>query len=85
MLSLINSDLLSQYADVAQQAFLSDNTPTLQAALPALEALHTAWSGHIMHGKYGPFWAGWVVAVEKIDDDYQKTASSHAYTFAMSM
>jgi hypothetical protein len=33
-----------QHANAAQQAFSSDNGPSLHLALPALEALHKAWT-----------------------------------------
>jgi len=47
-------DLLT-HADRAQQAFSSDQGPSLHLGLPALEALHKAWSSRIERPKYADF------------------------------
>ncbi|KAF8484310.1 hypothetical protein JB92DRAFT_3131662 [Gautieria morchelliformis] len=47
-------DLLG-HADKAQQAFSSDAGPSLHLALPALEALHRAWTTGLGKEKYWPF------------------------------
>jgi hypothetical protein len=46
---------LVQKADAAQQAFSSDNNPSLHLPLPALEALHSAWIDYSKNPKYRDF------------------------------
>lgn len=72
-----------QWADAAQQAFSSDTVLTLHNALPALEALHQAWSSRIDRYKYSEFTDGLRAGTEKIAQYYELTANSHAYTMAM--
>ena len=74
-----------QYADNAQHAFSSDQAPTLHLALPALEALHKAWSSRRAHVKYLGFIAALDAGLAKITQYYDRTADSDAYTFAMRM
>ncbi|RDB14951.1 putative AC transposase [Hypsizygus marmoreus] len=75
-------DLLA-HSDRAQQAFSSENTPTLHNAVPALEALHAAWSARRDRDKYEDFSTALTAGLEKIEEYYEKTSESHAYTFAM--
>ena len=75
--------IIIQCVDAAQQAFSYDNTPTLHTALPALEALHKAWSSQSTCSRFAPFTAALQAALAKIKTYYDKTATSHAYTFAM--
>jgi len=77
------SNHVPQWADAAQQAFSSDTVPTLHNALPALEALHQAWSSCIGHDKYSDFTDALHTGTEKIGQYYELTANSHAYTMAM--
>ena len=42
--SLVSVTHPIQFTDKAQQAFSSDNQPSLHYALPVLESLHKAWS-----------------------------------------
>ena len=72
-----------QWADIAQQAFSSDTIPTLHNALPALEALHQAWSSRIDRDKYSDFADALRAGTTKIQQYYELTANSHAYTMAM--
>ena len=74
-----------QHADNAQQAFSSDNVSTLHHAIPALEALHKAWSSRADRSKYAPFATALHVACTKIDKYYEKTTDSPAYIMAMGM
>ena len=53
-------------------------------AIPALEALHRAWSTRADHPKYEPFATALHAACTKIDDYYEKTTESPAYIMAMS-
>jgi hypothetical protein len=82
---LINSILLGQYqhADAAQQAFSSENGPTLHLALPALEALHNAWSSRAQKDKYSHFEIPLDSAVETIAEYYDKTSTSDAFVLSM--
>jgi hypothetical protein len=73
-----------QHADNAQQAFSSDNVPTLHYAIPALEALHRAWSSRASRPKFQPFASALYAACEKIDEYYEKTTESPAYIMSMS-
>lgn len=75
---------LYQHADNAQQAFSSERTSTLYLAIPALEALHRAWSSRAGHPKYQRFSHALEAACMKIDDYYEKTTDSPAYIIAMS-
>jgi len=51
--------------------------------LPAMEGLYNAWTTRAKKQKYAPFVEALNAAAAKIDEYYQKTATSHAYTFAM--
>jgi hypothetical protein len=75
---------LFQHADNAQQAFSTDQASTLHLAIPALEALHRAWTSRADHPKYKPFALALGAACSKIDDYYEKTAQSPAYIMSMS-
>ncbi|KAG6813328.1 hypothetical protein H0H92_012141 [Tricholoma furcatifolium] len=74
---------LLQLADRAQQAFSAENAPTLHNALPALEALHEAWSSRQNQTKYLEFADALGAGVAKLEQYYQKTSETHAYTLAM--
>ncbi|KAG6895056.1 hypothetical protein C0992_003343 [Termitomyces sp. T32_za158] len=76
-------DKNKDHANNAQQAFLSDQVPTLHLAIPALEALHRAWSSHASRIKYTVFSTSLQAACQKIDDYYEKTTNSPAYIMAM--
>ncbi|KJA17428.1 hypothetical protein HYPSUDRAFT_1022541 [Hypholoma sublateritium FD-334 SS-4] len=65
------------------QAFSYENAPTLHNALPALEALHNFWTHYSELDEYAVFEDGLEAALAKIADYYEKTSTSHAYTFAM--
>ena len=74
-----------KHADNAQQVFSSEQTCTLHLAIPALEALHRAWSSHAGHLKYDQFVNALKAACTKIDNYYEKTTESPAYIMTMSM
>ena len=74
-----------KHADKAQHAFSSNQGPSLHLALPALKALHKAWSTRASSPKYDPFHEALEAGTAKIDKYYQKTADLDAYTFAMCM
>ncbi|KAI9508249.1 hypothetical protein F5148DRAFT_1275841 [Russula earlei] len=76
------NDLLA-HANNAQQAFSSDQATTLHLALPALEALHKAWSKHAERAKYLKFVPALNAGLAKIEEYYDHTAECDAYTFAM--
>ena len=69
--------------DDAQQAFSYDSRPCLQSGIPALEALHTAWKNCSNNAKYALFSHGLEKAMEKVEEYYDKMATSDAYTFVM--
>jgi hypothetical protein len=81
---ILKLDIL-QHADNAQQAFSSDNVPTLHYAIPTLEALHRAWSSRADHSKFQPFASALHAASKKIDEYYEKMTESPAYIMSMSM
>jgi hypothetical protein len=58
---------------------------TLHLAIPALEALHRAWSSRAERPKYERFFPALEAAYQKIDVYYEKTTKSPAYILAMSM
>ena len=72
-----------QHANNAQHAFSSENIPTLYNAIPALEALHNAWSSQAAHTKFRPFAAALHAACGKADEYYGKTTESPAYILSM--
>ena len=72
-----------KHADNAQQAFSSDQNPSLHLAIPALEVLHKAWSSRLVRPKYYHFKAPLRAAIDKIVDYYEKTGDSDAYIIAM--
>ena len=57
--------------------------PCLQSGIPALEALHMAWKNHSTNVKYELFSHGLDKAIEKVEEYYEKTGTSDAYTFVM--
>ncbi|KAF7342966.1 putative AC transposase [Mycena venus] len=70
-------------AEKAQQAFSSGTVPSLHNAIPALEALHSAWTkraGKPDNANYAP---ALEKAAAKIDQYYQRTARSTAQVMAM--
>ena len=68
---------------MAQQAFSADRSPSLHDALPAIEALHAAWSKRSVKEKYSPFGGALDAASAKLDEYYTKTAASDAHVMAM--
>ena len=74
-----------QHADNAQQAFSSDNVPTLHCAIPALEALHRAWFSRAGRSKFQPFTLALHAACNKINEYCEKTTESPAHIMSMSM
>jgi hypothetical protein len=74
---------LIQKADAAQQAFLSDHGPSLHLALPALEALHSAWTDYSKNPKFRDFVGPLKAGIEKIEEYYDKTSNSNAFNFSM--
>jgi hypothetical protein len=55
----------------------------LHLALPALEALHKAWTSRVKKAKFAAFEAPLNNAIEVIAEYYDKTASSDAFIVAM--
>lgn len=56
---------------------------TLHLAIPALEALHRAWTSRTENPRYEFFVPALKAAAEKIDEYYNKTGNSNAYNIAM--
>jgi hypothetical protein len=67
-----------------QQAFSSEQASTLHLAIPALEALHRAWSTRAGRPKYARFVPALDVGCKTVDEYYEKTMQSPAYIMAMS-
>jgi hypothetical protein len=65
--------------------FSSEQTCTLHLAIPALEALHRAWSSRAGHLKYDRFANALEAACTKIDNYYKKATELPAYIMTMSM
>lgn len=51
--------------------------------LPAIEALHAAWSSRVSKPKYSVFIASLTAGAEMLDKYYKKTADSDAHILAM--
>ncbi|OBZ74813.1 hypothetical protein A0H81_05682, partial [Grifola frondosa] len=75
-------DLL-RHANNVQQGFSSDQLPSLHLAIPALEALHKAWSSRAECEKYQVFSSALHIGVAKIEEYYNKTECSDAYIVSM--
>ncbi|KAG6862803.1 hypothetical protein C0991_010099, partial [Blastosporella zonata] len=69
--------------DCAQQAFSAENVPTLHNGIPALEALHAAWSSLRSREKYSEFYNALDAGLAKIKNYYDKLTDSCALTFVM--
>ena len=82
-MSITDASPTVQHADNAQQAFSSDQGPSLHLALPALEALHKAWTKRAVQAKYADFVPALDAGLTKIEEYYDRTSQSDAYTFAM--
>ncbi|KAG6839383.1 hypothetical protein C0991_003134 [Blastosporella zonata] len=67
----------------AQQAFSTEQGPTLHLAITALESLHAVWSKCREQECYKDFHVALDAAFQKISNYYDKTAESEVYTFAM--
>lgn len=81
--TLVRLLILDEHADDAQQAFSYESRPCLHTGNPALEALHTAWKNHSKLAKFEMFSIGLDAAMKKVEEYYEKTVTSHAYTFTM--
>jgi len=79
------TDLPLKHSDNSQQAFSSEQGPTLDLAIPALEALHKAWPLRAECTKYVEFIDALAAGVNKVVEYYNMTAESNAYIFAMCM
>ena len=55
----------------------------LHAALPALEALHKAWSAHKLAAKYSDFYNRLEAGLDKVAEYYDRTAGLDAHIIAM--
>ncbi|KAI0273134.1 hypothetical protein BGY98DRAFT_936386 [Russula aff. rugulosa BPL654] len=64
-------------------AFSSENASTLHLGIPALEALHKAWSSCVDRPEFEPFAPALCAAYEKINEYYEKTTESPAYFVRM--
>lgn len=76
--------IMCQHADRAQQTFSSENEPSLHVAIPALEALHNAWSKRIVKDKYTAFVEPIQAGIDKLSEYYDRTGDSSAYVLSMS-
>ncbi|KAL1949584.1 hypothetical protein VTO73DRAFT_8465 [Trametes versicolor] len=75
-------DLLAR-ADQAQQAFSSEEGPSLHLALPALEAIQRSWIARADRPKYAEFTEALEAGCAKVKEYFEKTADSEVYTFAL--
>ncbi|KAF8231446.1 hypothetical protein L208DRAFT_1277338, partial [Tricholoma matsutake] len=76
-------ECIGLFNDLLAQAFSSDQGTTLHLTLPALEALHKAWTKWAAHSKYCDFVPALEAGLAKIKEYYDRTADSDVYTFAM--
>lgn len=63
--------------------FSANKKTTLHLAIPALEALHKAWSTRATSEKYSFFHLALEAAAEKVNEYYEKTNNTDAYVVAM--
>ncbi|KAJ7892445.1 hypothetical protein B0H13DRAFT_2340136 [Mycena leptocephala] len=71
---------LLAYAQGSQHKFSSDLKSTLHLTLPALETLHADLTKCAADRSYSDSAATLEQALEKVDEYYQKTSNSNAYT-----
>nr|VWO99711.1 Uncharacterized protein [Ganoderma boninense] len=74
---------LLEYTDDAQQSFSADHAPSLHHALPALEALHMAWTCRANRRQFALFKDALDAGIATISEYYNKTDVSDIYTIAM--
>ena len=80
---LLTLQTLHQHVDDAQQAFRMKVSHAFTLVFQLFEALYTAWKNRSKNPKFELFSDGLTAAMEKIEEYYEKTATSHAYTFLM--
>lgn len=71
-------------ADAAQQAFSSDEGPSMHSAIPALESLHRAWTTQSKKPARVEFTPALDAGLAKVAEYYDKITDSDAYIFCMS-
>ncbi|KAG6838948.1 hypothetical protein C0991_007072, partial [Blastosporella zonata] len=71
------------WVELVQQAFSTEQGPTLHLAIPALESLHAVWSKCREQECYKDLHVALDAGFQKISNYYDKTAESEVYTFAM--
>ncbi|KAF5355385.1 hypothetical protein D9757_014616 [Collybiopsis confluens] len=74
---------LLEFADDAQQAFSSDQYPSLYLAIPALETLHARWSECRDDMVYAAYKPALTASLDVVQKYYDKTANNDAYIYAM--
>jgi len=72
-----------QHADRAQQAFSAAARPSLHRALPAIETMYAQWDKASSKPRYHSFIPALQAGMEKLDEYYQRTATSDAHIIAM--
>jgi hypothetical protein len=74
-----------QHAEKAQQAFSSGTIPSMHNAIPALEALHSAWNKKADTPSNSNYAPALNAAADKINEYYQKTSHSTVQVMAMGL
>ncbi|PPQ88604.1 hypothetical protein CVT26_004368, partial [Gymnopilus dilepis] len=74
-----------KHADNAQHAFSAGTRPTLHNALPAIEKLYAEWDKASSKPRYAPFQPALIAGMAKLDEYYQKTATSDAHVICMAL
>ncbi|KAK6987994.1 ribonuclease H-like domain-containing protein [Favolaschia claudopus] len=74
---------LLRYADAAQQAFSSDEGPSMHLAIPALESIHRNWEEQAEKISNVEFKPALDAGLAKIEEYYNKVTDSEAYLFCM--
>jgi len=72
-----------QHTDRAQQAFLAAACPSLYWALPTIETMYAQWDKASSKPWYHFFIPALQAGMEKLDEYYQRTATSDAHIIAM--
>ncbi|KAJ7806398.1 hypothetical protein B0H14DRAFT_2229919, partial [Mycena olivaceomarginata] len=71
------------YADAAQQAFSSDEGPSMHLTVSALESLHRGWETQVNKLARVEFEPALTAGINKIAEYYDKVTDSNAYIFCM--
>ena len=72
-----------QFADDAQQSFLSSKYPTLAYVLPALKKLFQQWTKHRQRDDYKRYYKALDAGLAVVEEYYERTEDSDTFIMGM--